>query len=229
MLKPALAVAAKDLKIAFAGGQGLTQAALLGLLLIFVFSLALPVGQAMPAQGAAAVFWLSTAFGLVLVMNALYAQEEAAGARQGLLMAPIAPQAVWLGKAIAGTILLLCLQIVFAPAAIAFLNQDVAGRPEYFLAAVVAGNWGLAVLGSLLGALAQGQAGRESLLSVILFPLLTPLLLAGIKVTTVALVAESPSLMAEAGQWLTLALAFDAVFSGAALVLFPFVFSGEEG
>ena len=28
--------------------------------------------------------------------------------------------------------------------------------------------------------------------------------------------------------WLTLALAFGALYSGAALILFPFVYSGEE-
>lgn len=228
MLRAALAVAAKDLRLVLAGGQGLTQALLLGLLLIFVFSLSLPTGQTMPAQGAAAVFWLSTAFGLVLIFNALYSLEEQGGARLGLLLAPAPIQGVWLGKALAGAALLLVSQLVFAPASVAFLNQDVyAGdnRPLLALAMLLAGDWGLAVLGSLLGALAQGQSGRESLLSVVLFPLLVPLLLAGIKVGAALL---SPQMPLDVSSWLGVAGAFDAIFTAAALLLFPFVFGAED-
>lgn len=225
MLNAAWAIAAKDLRLVLAGGQGLSQAVLLGLLLIFVFSLATPVGQVMPAQGAAAVFWLSSAFGLVLVFNTLYGLEEGSGARIGLLLAPVPPHAVWLGKALAGLALLLVSQAVFAPAVIVFLGQGVQGSPWPVLAALLAADWGLAVLGSLLGALAQGQAGRESLLSVALFPLLVPVLLAGIRIGAGLF---QPAGSGEEMGWLGLVFGFDAMFTAAALVLFPFVFTGEE-
>ncbi len=225
MLSRARAIAAKDLRLVLAGGQGLSQAALLGLLLIFVFSLATPVGQTMPAQGAAAVFWLSSAFGLVLVFNTLYGLEEAGGARIGLLLSPAPVHAVWLGKAMAGLVLLLMIQVVFGPAVVVFLGQDVQGSPLPVLATVLAVDWGLAVLGSLLGALSQGQAGRESLLSIALFPLLIPVLLAGIRIGA-GLFAPAPD--GDASGWLGLVLGFDAMFTAAAVVLFPFVFTGEE-
>ena len=226
MLRAAWNVAAKALRLVLSGGQGLTQAVLLGLLLIFVFSLSLPTGQSMPPQGAAAVFWLSTAFGLVLVMNTLYGLEESGGARMGLLLCPAPVHGVWLGKAVAGLVLLLVTQLVFVPAVVAFLGQSFYGHSLGLgLGVLVVADWGLVVLGSLLGALAQGQAGRESLLSVILFPLLTPVLLAGVKVGAALF---SPDPLPEAADWLGLALAFGAVFSGAALALFGFVYSAEE-
>jgi heme exporter protein B len=218
-------IAAKDLRLVLAGGQGLSQAALLGLLLIFVFSLATPVGQIMPAQGAAAIFWLSSAFGLVLIFNTLYGLEESGGARIGLLLAPVPVHAVWLGKAVAGLALLLMIQIVFGPAVVVFLGQDVLGSPLPVFATVLAVDWGLAVLGSLLGALSQGQAGRESLLSVALFPLLVPVLLAGIRIGAGLF---APAADGEISGWLGLVLGFDAMFTAAAVVLFPFVFTGEE-
>lgn len=225
MLSRARAIAAKDLRLVLAGGQGLSQAALLGLLLIFVFSLATPVGQTMPAQGAAAVFWLSSAFGLVLVFNTLYGLEEGSGARIGLLLAPVPVHAVWLGKALAGLALLLMIQVVFGPAVVVFLGQDVQGAVLPVLATVLAVDWGLVVLGSLLGALSQGQAGRESLLSIALFPLLIPVLLAGIRIGAGLF---APAADGEASGWLGLVFGFDAMFTAAAVVLFPFVFTGEE-
>jgi heme exporter protein B len=224
MLGPALAIAGKDLRLAAGGGQGPVQAVLLGLLLIFVFSLSRPAGQPADPQAAAAVFWLATVFGLVLIFNTLYSLEEGNSARTGLLLAPVPAQSVWLGKLAAGGVLLLMIQVVFGPAIIVFLNQDPAGSLGPGLATLALVDAGLVVLGSLLGALAQGQAARESLLSVILFPLLAPLLLAGIRMGAAVF---DPTVPVDEG-WLPLTAAFVAVFAGLSLVVFPFVFGQEE-
>ena len=101
MISFALTVARKDLLLTFTRGSGLVQGLLLGLLLLFVFSLSQGVGERMSPQGAGAVFWLGSAFCQVLIFNTLYALEEANGARLGLLLAPAPIQAVWLGKALA--------------------------------------------------------------------------------------------------------------------------------
>ena len=228
MIQGAFRIAGKDLKLVFAGGVGVAQPVLLGLLLIFVFSLSRPPGEIVPAQAAAGIFWLASMFGQVLIFNTLYNMEEMNGARMALLMAPVPVHAIWLGKALAGLFLLLLAQIVFVPAAMVFLGQDLSGIWPTALAALVAVDWGIVVLGSLLGALSQGQAARESLLSIILFPLLIPILLSGIKVGGVFFGSAADQGTEGLGTWLGLATAFDALFTGAALVLFPFVYSGEE-
>ncbi|MFW5487237.1 MAG: heme exporter protein CcmB [Desulfovibrio sp.] len=222
MLTSVVAILRKDLALSLSRGQGLVQAVLLGLLLIFLFSLSRPTGTLTSPQAAAAIFWLASSFGLVLVFNTLYSLEEENGARLGLLLSPVPLQSVWLGKALAGLVLLACSQVVFAPAAMVFLGQDVVHAPLAALAGVLVIDWGLVVLGSLLGALSQGAAARESLLSVILFPLLLPVLLAGIRIGAAALGGVSGD-----SGWMGLALAFDALFTGAALVLFPFVYGGD--
>jgi len=224
MLKPALAMASKDLRLTLSGAQGLVQTILLGLLLIFVFSLSRNPGELTPPLAASAIFWLASAFGQVLIFNSLYSLEEESGARYGLIMSPSPLQAVWLGKALAGFVLLFCCQMVFAPAVAAFLGQGLAGSPLAALGTVACVDWGLAVLGSLLGALSAGRGSRESLLTVILFPLLIPALLAGIRLLEGALSGATGGL----GVWSGTALAFDAVFTAAGLVLFPFLYTGEE-
>lgn len=225
MLRRAALVAAKDLKLSVSGGQGLVQAVLLGLLLIFLFSLSKPLGGTISAQAAGAIFWLSSAFGLVLVFNDLFSLEEANGARLGLLSSPVPVHSVWIGKGVAGLCLLLITQIVFLPAVIAFLGQSVSGPFGLMIITVVLGDVGLVVLGALLGALSQGQGARESLLSVIIFPLLLPVLLSGITLVGMVFSGED---VAEAGKWLGVIGAFDGVFAGAGLILFPFIYSGEE-
>ncbi len=222
MLSRAWVIALKDLRLSV-GGQGLVQAVLLGLLLIFLFSLSRPAGEPVPPQSAAAIFWLASAFGLVLVANDLFSLEEANGARLGLLSAPVPPQSVWLGKALAGFCLLLLSQAVFLPASVVFLGQGLAGPGWVAPVTLLAADLGLVALGALLGALSQGQAARESLLSVILFPLLLPVLLGGIKLFAQAFAGQEPET-----AWLGILGAFDALFAGAGLILFPFVYTGEE-
>jgi heme exporter protein B len=198
---------------------------LLGLLLLFMFSLSQEVGERMNPQGAAAIFWLASAFCQVLVFNALYGLEEANGARQGLALLPCPVQAVWIGKAVAGLILVLLAQAVFLPATLVFLGQDMSGEWWWALAVLLLADLGMALLGSLLGALAQGQAAKESLLSIVICPLLAPVLLAGIRVGAGLFAGRTAEGVT---QWIGLVAAFDALFMAAGLALFAYIYPGEE-
>lgn len=225
MLRRAGFIAAKDLRLAAGGGQGLVQAVLLGLLLIFLFSLSRPTTELVSPQAAAAIFWLASSFGLVLVFNDLFSMEEGQGCRLGLLSAPVPEHAVWLGKGLAGFGLLVLSQAVFLPASAVFLGQDVKGDWATLVLALVGVDWGLAALGALLGALAQGQGARESLFSVILFPLLLPVLLGGIRIFA-GVFAGEPAM--DQALWSGVIVAFDAVFTAAGAFLFPYLYTGEE-
>ena len=225
MLKACLAMASKDLRLSFGRGGGLVQAMLLGLLLVFVFSLSLQPGQRMSPQGAASIFWMASAFCQVLIFSTLYAGEEINGQRQGLVLAPVPVQSVWLGKALAGLCLLLTAQLFFLPATVVFLGQAISGHWPLGLGMLLLADLGIIACGSLLGALSQGQSSRESLLSLVLFPLLVPLFLCGIRMGTAVFSGE---LDAEYLSWFGIALAFVAIFTAAALVLFPAVYSAED-
>ncbi|MDR2668836.1 MAG: heme exporter protein CcmB [Desulfovibrio sp.] len=224
MLKAALIIARKDLRLTAERSAGLAQAAALGLLLIFLFSLSLVPGQRMSAQGAAAVFWMASAFCQVIIFGMLYGYEGNKGQKQGLLLAPIPVQSIWLGKALAGIAMLACAQALFIPAAVIFLGQEPGPAWKAGLAVILICDTGIAVAGSLTGALAHGQTGKESLLSILVFPLLAPLFLGGIRVGSSAFGGSDEA----TGDWLGICLAFDAVFTAAALPLFPFAYSTDE-
>lgn len=226
MLRLALAVARKDLTLTLARSAGLIQALLLGLLLLFMFSLSRRAGDLVEPQVAATIFWLASVFCLVLVFNTLFSYEESAGQRTGLLLLPAPVTGIWLGKAVAGFLLVLVGQLLFIPASVIFLGQEIAGDPLMGLTSLMLVDVGLAAVGALLGALAQGQAARESLLSLVIFPLLVPLLLAGI--TLLSTLFGDTSTEGAAASWLGFAAAFDAVFLGASLLLFRFIYSGED-
>ncbi|MDZ7762416.1 MAG: heme exporter protein CcmB [Desulfovermiculus sp.] len=216
------AMACKDIRLFFTRGQGLVQAVLLGLLLIFTFSLAGAGEQRIAGQWTAAIFWLSTCFCQVLIFNALYALEDEHKAREGLLMAPMPSQNIWVAKVLAGGSILVGVQAIFVPACIVFLDLTRLYSWSWLAGTVLVIDAGLIPLGALLGAMGTEQSGRDSLFTVILFPLLFPLLLAGIRLGGYALEGGG----ADPWAWLRLAMAFDAMFAGLALILFPFAYRG---
>ncbi len=217
-----LNVISKDIKLIFSDGSGIIQPVLLGLILVFVFSLSTPVGEEVSAQAAASIFWLSTSFALILVFNTLYSIEEDNQARTGLLLSPMPLQFIWLGKAFTGLLLLLLTQVFFLPAIIVFLGQENISSIWGLLGTIILIDWGLVAVGSLLGAVSQGHSARDSLLSVVIFPLLIPILLAGIRMSSHFLTGGFED---DLGAWAGIAFAFGAIFTGAAIVLFPFVYS----
>lgn len=239
MLRTAFLICSKDLRLILVRSAGLAQALLLGLLLVFVFSLSQDVGERLAPQEAGAMFWLASAFCQVLIFNMLFAVEEPNQTHMGLLLMPAPLAALWLGKALGGFFLLAVSQALFIPATMIFLGQGLGLAWPTALAGLVLVDVGMAASGALLGALSVGQSGRESLLSIIIFPLLIPLLLAGIRTAAAGLSldipAHSPAGLAAADtafadlkSWLGLAAAFDALFVAAGLVLFPFMYGADE-
>ncbi len=224
MIASSLAIARKDLRLAFAGGQGPVQAVLLGLLLVFIFSLSAAPGEHFSAQQVMAIFWLCSSFAVVLTFSLLFRFEEENDTATALLLSPLPVQGLWLGKTMAGLALLLLCQVFFFPAALVFLGLDPGGNPGGLAVMVLAVDAGLCILGGLIGAMGHGQGAKDALLTIIVFPLQIPLLLGGIRVGVGLMQGGS---LAAQGEWLGLVLAFDAVFAGAALFLFPHVFRGE--
>lgn len=224
MFKFSLLMARKDLRLLLFRDGGLIQALLLGLLLVFLFSLSEATGEKTSPEGAATIFWLSSIFCQILIFTRLYSLEEANAVRDGLLLLAAPIQGIWLGKALAGLLLLLLSQIVFLPSVIVFLNQRLAPTLWPGLAAVAITDLGICALGSLLGAVSLASHGRESLLSILLFPLLIPLLLGGISLSAISLGGGQE----EALQWLGISASFDLLFLGAGLLLFGFIYQEND-
>ena len=224
MFAVARAMLRKDCSLLLGRGGNILHAVLLGLIVIVVFSLAQETGTPFSPREAATIFWLSSLFCVVLLATELFSLEESQKTREALVLLPVPVQAVYLGKALAAFLLLLLAQCVLVPATLIFLGQSFPGDMADGLLGLLLVDTGIAAVGSLLGALSRGQAARESLLSILLFPLLMPLLLSGISVHATCFGQAG----VDTSQWFSIAIAFDAVFLGAGFFLFPFLFTGED-
>lgn len=224
MISFALAVAIKDLRLICRNSGIIIQAILLGLAIIFIFSLAGETGKVFSPREAGAIFWIGSIFCQILLFNQLYAFEEINQNRIGLLLTGSPVQGIWLGKATASFAGLAFVQLCLLPAITVFLNQTLSADIIEMLAAILVCNAGSCATGSLLGAISTGQGSRDSLLAILLFPLLVPLLLGGISLVAKGFGAEEIN----SGLWWSLIFAFDAIFTGTGLILFAFLYRSAE-
>ena len=219
LLRLAWTVAGKDLRIEtrarHAAGTVLPFAATL----LVAFGLSVGPGRAILAETAPALLWVSVLFAAVLAFRRAYEVEGEDGAMETLVLAPVDRAAVFLGKAAAVALTLLALEAVVVVLAAALFDVSLTADPGLLVAGLVLGTVGLASVGSLFGVLAQAPRAREAVLPLLVLPVATPVLVAGVKVTALAAAGGG----GEAASWLGLLAAFDVAFLAAGTLVFGYL------
>jgi heme exporter protein B len=168
---------------------------------------------------AAGVLWVTLLFAAVLGMNRLFVAEREQGGFDGFLLAPVDRTAMLVGKAVVLFAFLVALEIVAVPAFAVLLLRP--GVPIELLLVLALADAGLAVIGTLVGAIAVQTRARDLIVPLIALPLLLPVVIAAAQAT-------SP-LLAEAGaealpvRWLVVLGLYDAVFGLLAFGVFDFL------
>lgn len=130
---------------------------------------------------ASAVVWTALSFAAALGLARAFGAERDAGTLDTLLALPIDRAALFFGKASGSLALLLATALVVAPLYwLASGDRLDAGRLAPFVAFLLLGCVGLAVVGTMLSALAVRTRTRDLMMPVLLFPLLVPLLLSAV-------------------------------------------------
>jgi len=216
LIRQSAVMAAKDLRIEIRGRYALGAVLPFAGTLLIAFGLSLGPGRTLLQATAPGLLWLAVLFASVLSFRRSYESEGEDGALEGLLLAPMDKAAVFLGKAAAVAVQLLALEAVVVLLVAGLFGLSLGGAPAALAAAFLLGTIGLAAVGSLFGVLAESPRAREAVFPLLVLPLATPLLVAGVKATALATTGHG----GEAGSWLGLLVAFDAVFLAAGTLVF---------
>lgn len=216
LLGQTLAVARKDLRIEVRGRYAMGAVLPFAGTLLIAFGLSLGPGRSLLQQTAPGLLWLAVLFASVLAFRQAYQAEAEDGALEGLLLAPIDKASVFLGKAAAVALELLVMEALVVPTVIAMFGLSLGDAPFALGGAFVLGTIGLAAVGSLFGVLAESPRAREAVFPLLVFPLATPVLVAGVKATELASTGRG----SDAGSWLGLLVAFDLVVLGVGTLVF---------
>lgn len=146
------------------------------------------------------MIWLAVAFVGALTLTRVFDREREAATLAALLAAPVDRLAIYLGKLLVTlAILLVCAGVLVPGLGLLFPDAGVfAANPLALVVLITLGCLGYAAIGTLFAAGLASADGKNVLLSVILYPLTTPVLL-------FALVATQRLLDAHVELWNTLA------------------------
>lgn len=216
LLRQAVALAGKDLRIQVRSRHGLGSVLPFAGTLLVAFGLSLGPGRSLLEQTAPGLLWLAVLFASVLSFRQAYLIEAEDGAIEGLRMSPFDRAAIFLGKAVGVAVELVVLEAVVLVLVAALFGLSLAKAPAVLAGAFLLGTVGLSGIGSLFGALSESPRTREAIVPLLVLPLATPVLVAGVKATELA----SAGRAGEAGSWLGLLVAFDVVFLSVGMLVF---------
>jgi heme exporter protein B len=219
LLRQAGVIARKDLTIELRGRYGLAAVLPFAVTLLVVFGLSLGPGRSLLQTIAPGLLWLAVLFASVLAFRQAYQSESEDGAFDGLVLAPIDRAAIFLGKAGAVVAQLLALEVVVILLVTALFGLSIGDEPPVLAAAFVLGTIGLAAVGSLFGAVSESPRAREGVFPLLVLPLATPVLVAGVRATELASQGRGP----EAASWLGLLIAFDLVVVSVGTLVFGYL------
>jgi heme exporter protein B len=209
VFRDALLVAGKDLRIERRSRVALQQVVPFAVLVLVLFAFALDPDRGVLTRAAAGLFWVAVLFSALLAVQRSQAVEGADGVRDAIRLSGLDPAGVFLGKAIAVAVQLLALEVVLAIGVVVLYDVDVDGVWTLVLTALAA-TAGLAAAGSLYGALAAGLRVRETLLPLLLLPVVAPVLIAATRASESALAGTSFEV--SPGDWLGLLAVFAVLY-----------------
>ena len=220
-MRTVAAVLLKDLRLELRTREAVPAMALFSLTTFVIFHFGLD-RRSLEGDLAAGVLWVTLLFAAMLGVNRLFVAEREQGGFDAFLLAPVDRTALLLAKA-AGLFLYLCaVELVAVPAFVILLLGPGPGQalPELLVVLLLA-DVGVAVVGTLAGALAIQTRARDLIAPLVALPLLIPVVIG-------AAHATSP-LLAEAGagslpgKWLAILALYDVVFALLAYAVFDYL------
>ncbi|MGH2772698.1 MAG: heme exporter protein CcmB [Actinomycetota bacterium] len=228
----ALTIAVKDLRSDARAKQVVPTMVLFSLVLVFLFTFALPPGAGrvptpLPAAGAVSArevsgqfLWVAFLFAAVIGFGMTAAQEKEGSRIEGLILAPVDPAFLFAGKALANLAFLLLLQSFIFPAFLILSGTPAGQIFPLIIPVALAADIGLAAAGTLFAAASQYSRARALILPLLLFPMVLPAVLAASRLTSALLTTGG---LSGEGRWFVLMLVYDVIFVTIGAVAFEFV------
>lgn len=221
------AILRKDIVMELRTKEMITSMGLYSLLTMSVYQIALSQSGAAfdPRVIAGGLLWLAFIFTSMLGLNRSLVHEQDQGCLEALLLSPVDRPIIFAAKATGNLVFLLIVQALTVPVfSFLFLQQGggYAGDLWMLPIVLVLGAVGIAGVGTLLATMSVNTKGKDFVLTVLMIPLMYPLLLAAVSATTAA-VLGGPDAGQAFWQGVGLIAGYDAIMLLAAYGLYEFV------
>jgi heme exporter protein B len=170
---------------------------------------------------AAGILWVTLLFAAMLGVNRLFVADADQGGFDAFLLAPVDASAMLIAKAAALLIYLLAMELVAVPAFALLLGAGLGHAPGDLIVVLALGDLGLALVGTLIAALAVRTRARDLLGPLLGLPLFLPIVIGGARACSPLLASGAHGVLA--ARWLLLLGLYDLVFGLIAFAVFDFL------
>lgn len=214
-MREAMLVMRKDLRLEWRSKVGIGQVLPFSLLVVLLFAFALDPDRGVLQRVAPGLFWITVLLALLLGVSRSFSVEADNGARDALRMSGLDGSSIFLGKAAALAAELLVFELLLAVGVVVLFDVRLASLAPLVVGTVSA-TVGLAATGTLYGVLAAGIRARETLVPVLLLPVVAPVLLGA----TRSWESSIDGVPGDAWPWVALLGIFAVLFVGIGMLAF---------
>lgn len=207
MIRDTLVIAGKDLAIERSSRVGVNQVIPFSLVIVLLFGFALNTQSRIIRTFAPGLFWVAIVFASLYLITRSMGLERDNAAIDGLLMLGVNPISIFFGKLIAICVMMLLLEIVEAGAIIVLFSVDFHSLALICISAVIA-TVGIGAVGLVYGGLASDQRSGDSLVPLLVLPVLAPIIIGATNCWSDALLGH----ISIGDPWLVVLSVFGVVF-----------------
>lgn len=183
---------------------------------LLLFSFAIGPNAGALRQHAAGFLWLALLLGSTLALGDSFHGEMEHRALEGLVLLPASSVGLYYGKALANWMQLALLGVALVPFMVVLYDAP-PGRALPLAGLILLGTAGLSAPGTLYAAMTVQVRGSQTLLPLLLFPLVVPVLLAAVNATALVMTGDP---MDQLRSWTLLLVCFDLIYAALCGLLF---------
>lgn len=223
-----LRIAAKDLRIEWRNREITTTMGFFAILMVLIFAFAFvnPAGDALAPEVTAGVLWVGLLFSGTIALARTFDRERDLEAVRALLLTPAPRAAIYIGKLVGVVFLMLLVETAVTLLSGVFFSAAIGSHALWLAALLALGTIGYAAVGTVVSGALLRSKSRDALIAALLFPLVTPLVMAGVRGTSMLLNPENPD-PESIVYWTQFLVVIDLVFLLIGLWAFEPVISGE--
>jgi heme exporter protein B len=208
----------KDVAIEAKSWEVLTTTLFFAVSCVLIFAFAFVKEGRAVEDAAAGILWIAISFSGTLALGRTFERERYGETLRALLLAPAPRAALYVGKLLGMIALLGLAELLLVPLVALMFQATFFSRPLLLLGLLVGGTLGFCAVGTLFAAMLVRARSRDVLLPILLYPIVIPVIIAGVR-GTAALLGAPPD-EPTAIMWLGILAAFDVVFLTLALWTF---------
>ena len=205
----AWAVAAKGMKIEWRTKTAFASAIVFAVLVLSVFYFARDPTVVSALDIAPGALWVTFTFAAMLGLNRAFMLERENMAMDALLLAPISPSAIFVGKLLGNLAFVGVVELVSLPLFILFYDLPIVRQLPALMGVIAMATIAFVSVGTLLSSMVVRTRFAELMLPVLLLPFLIPPVVGAVQLTSRILIGRP---LSDLAGWLKLLASFDIVF-----------------